>query len=87
MTEQSQPGPVRYVLHPGYVVSANDGDNHYVGYGALIRLYGLNHCENQVVFSRDRSCLDQPGDVHLYPRYDGDYSLPSANFLGREVKP
>lgn len=36
---------IRYVIHPGYVFSKNDGQCHYINGRQLIRLYGLNPAE------------------------------------------
>jgi hypothetical protein len=63
---------IRYVLHPGYVISKTDGDDHYIDGPTLARLY-------QVDF---RLCViaNKPGfrsmheDINLYPRHDGEYN-------------
>lgn len=34
-------GEMRYVLHPGPIISKNDGDLHYINAPRLARLYGL----------------------------------------------
>jgi hypothetical protein len=70
----------RYIIHPGYVVSANDGHLHYITAGQLVKLYQLPQNTPVVIISRQDptwSYREEPGDVHLYPRRDGDYSLPS----------
>ena len=67
----------RYVLHPGYVVSHTDGDRHYIGAGRLAELYGLPRNARTVIVADWRMGFrEQDGDVHLYPRLDGDYKLP-----------
>ncbi len=67
---------VRYVLHPGYVTSRNDGQRHYVGIAQLAKLYGLDiRAPNVAIAYGLRSLDDLPDDVHLYPRYNGDYRL------------
>lgn len=63
----------RYVLHPGWVTSRNDGDRHYITAIRLAELYGV-HPACCRVSSPDAK--DKEGEVHLYPRYDGNYSLP-----------
>lgn len=69
----------RYVLHPGYVISPNDGQTHYIGVDALARLYGVS-LHDCVVAERGerypRGVREQPGDVHLFPRSCGRYELP-----------
>lgn len=66
---------MRYVLHPGYVTSQHDGDSHFIGGPRLARLYGVDI--RQCVFGDVPEYREQAGDVHLHPRYDGDYALPS----------
>ena len=67
---------VRYVLHPGRVTSAADGQEHFVGGPQLAALYGVDI--RDVVFGDRPGYRERPGDVHLHPRWDGDYSLPSG---------
>lgn len=66
----------RYVLHPGYVVSRNDHDRHYIGSGRLRELYGLRPDDNVIVDDgpdRYWTRVHGPDVVHLYPRFDGNY--------------
>lgn len=35
----------KYAVCPGYVRSENDGDRHYIGFSALVRLYGVDPTE------------------------------------------
>lgn len=66
----------RYVLHPGYVTSKNDGQEHFIGGPRLAKLYGVDIRDREaVVFGDDLGYREQPGDVHLYPRYDGNYDI------------
>lgn len=70
----------RYVLHPGPVRSKTDGDVHHISASQLIMLYRVNP-RDCVVYPegdafRQRFWQDQPGDVHLYPRTSGNYTLP-----------
>jgi hypothetical protein len=70
---------VRYVLHPGHVISANDGQMHFIGGHRLARLYGLDIRSQIVELGDRRRRRDLPGDVHLYPRFDGNYRLPASD--------
>lgn len=73
-----RPSPRRYVLHPGYVTSATDGQDHFIGGPRLAALYGIDIRDREkVVFGDVPGYREQPGDLHLYPRFSGDYSLPS----------
>lgn len=70
---------MRYVLHPGPVISRADGQEHIINAPQLARLYGVNFRECVVVYDDEEhrdGYREQPGDVHLYPRYDGNYDLP-----------
>ena len=67
----------KYAIHPGNIESKHDGDIHWIGYGQLIKLYGVDPKEcfcwgNQDLFSHGR--LEKY--VHLYPDFDGKYKLP-----------
>lgn len=70
---------LRYVLHPGRVTSKNDGQRHYITALSLADLYGVNLRDCTVVLSGEEDrpgYREQPGDIHLRPRIDGDYRLP-----------
>ena len=76
----------RIFLHPGFVYSKYDGDRHYIGVGELASLYGVNPSDCIVVRNEDsiKGHTEQPGDIHLRPRYDGNYAwLPK---IGQEQK-
>ena len=65
---------VRYIIHPDFVISQSDGQEHFIDYIRLIELYRLD----------PRECVDwrlcttrgKEDDIHLYPRYDGKYEIP-----------
>lgn len=68
-----------YVLHPGTVRSTNDGQTHYVTVPELARLYGLSTSQWVSAIVADRIAMPPAGEwVHLYPRDDGNYSLPGS---------
>lgn len=64
---------MRFIIHPGAVYSQNDGQRHIIGVGRLIELYRL---PPRMCVEYGRHMPDRGGDVHLEPRWDGDYSLP-----------
>lgn len=68
---------MRYVLHPGYVTSRNDGDTHFIGGPRLARLYGVDI--QDCVFGDVPSYREEDGDIHLRPRSDGNYALPETS--------
>lgn len=75
----------RYVVCPGEVTSQTDGQRHYIGAMQLMRLYGVRPEECEIYepapWWTQSYYLEvekrQQGMIRLYPRYDGDYSLPS----------
>lgn len=64
---------MRYVLHPGYITSKNDGQDHFIGGPRLAQLYGIDI--KKCVFGDMPNYRELNGDVHLYPDYHGDYTL------------
>jgi hypothetical protein len=63
----------RFVLHPGWVVSRNDGQRHYIDGRALRRLYQVPEGECVVTAGKWPGIGERPGDVHLYPDVRGVY--------------
>lgn len=73
-----------YVLHPGIVISRNDGQEHYISAPILATLYRVRM--DECVISRDTRYYwhnyDMPSELfHLYPLYSGEYDR-----VRREVK-
>lgn len=64
----------KYLVIPGRVRSKKDGEVHYVGPWALMRLYGVNPRECVIM----RPGLGE-GLVRLAPRADGVYRLPVSS--------
>lgn len=67
-----------YVVCPGYVRSRTDGDVHYVGVAALVRLYQLRPGEWRAHGRRDYLYADNPHERYLHPREDGCYGRPDT---------
>ena len=67
---------VRYILHPGYIFSKSDGDRHFIGAEKLANLYGLPLAK--CITANSPGYREQDEDIHLKPRYDGDYSIEVA---------
>lgn len=78
----------RYLLCPGMVRSAVDGDAHHIGASQLAALYRVPMADC-VVLPPQRPCLHRErmalldrvrsGElIGLTPRADGDYRLPAA---------
>jgi hypothetical protein len=70
---------INYMIHPGWIVSRNDNDQHFVGFATLCRLYCVDpqYCLNA---DNPHHILGLPTEVlaryvHLYPSPDGNYPL------------
>lgn len=67
---------VRYVLHPGFIRSAVDGDEHWVGIGALRELYLIPPHARVVAGPQLHGYHEAPGDIHCSPRFmSEDYPM------------
>jgi hypothetical protein len=66
--------PVRYVLHPDYIDSKTDGQRHFIDARGLRQLYRVP-LGAQVAVSQGNVVEEMPGDVHCYPREDGNYPV------------
>lgn len=63
----------RYIIHPGYVRSENDGQRHYISAAQLIQLYGLNQTKDKIIIRNQANKYFElyryDRDIHLYPQY------------------
>jgi len=64
----------KFALHPGYITSKNDGDEHYISVGQLAQLYELKPTE--YIIWREFHGSYWNDYVHLYPSYEGNYGRP-----------
>jgi len=72
-----------YVLHPRYVVSRIDGDVHFIGRAALMRLYHIPASARVACDYGESWWLHWPEDaIHCWPRRDGDYPAPKEATRG-----
>jgi hypothetical protein len=72
----------RYIVRPGYVVSAGDRQFHWIGASALVRLYQLCHGEYLIAEGERSTLLAQrqwPDAKVLRPRHDGRYGRPGES--------
>ncbi|AWM87351.1 hypothetical protein [Microvirga sp. 17 mud 1-3] len=91
-----------YVLHPGIVVSRYDGQEHYITAQQLAGLYRVNQNDCAVYRSENDQYRTPRPLVHLYPRDDGNYTLPQyaagkmlreslgrhmSGFIGKPITP
>jgi hypothetical protein len=58
--------------------SKNDTEQHFITYDNLIRLYKVNPTE---CTRYDEHMRYNDNMIHLYPRYNGDYELPSEEVM------
>lgn len=71
----------RYILHPDFVISANDQQRHYVSARALAKLYKVPFGNCIIISSVDTGRsrgLKLEDYVHLHPQSDGNYTLPAG---------
>lgn len=66
----------KYVIHPGTVISKNDGQNHFITYRDLIYLYKLN--PEECIDSRTQNPMTwESSEItlqHLFPKENGNYT-------------
>jgi hypothetical protein len=62
---------IKYLVQPGWIISMNDGQWHFIGIGQLIRLYRVNPRE----CTSNPLGLDTSKLVVLRPEYGGNYTL------------
>lgn len=73
---------IRYVLHPGPVAGPFGRDPQHIDAGQLASLYGVEPSECVVAPDYDADWAtwpEPPGAIHLRPRADGNYQLPTTN--------
>lgn len=70
---------IKYVLHPGYVISNTDNERHYIGTFQLLKLYGLAENIDYMVYDPTIHPFDYDTNtykyIHLYPKADGKYEI------------
>ena len=71
----------KYALHPGRIISRNDGDEHYIFANELARLYGVD-MRQCIIVDKNQPATNFGRDLetftHLYPDYFGNYILPDS---------
>jgi hypothetical protein len=77
---------IKYVLCPGMVRSQTDGQRHWIGAFPLAQLYGVTLSECAIYepvpwwpssFYAEAEKRHK-GLIHLEPREDGDYKIPTT---------
>lgn len=78
----------KIAIHPGEIMSKNDGQIHKIGARQLAELYGVD-LRDCIVWEQDRpeSYLGRNPDdyYHLYPRYYGDYKEIAADLREKMI--
>ena len=67
---------LKYTIHPGIVYSQNDNGRHYISVDELIRLYHVKRSECIIIMGARKFFELEKDLIHLYPKNDGDYTLP-----------
>lgn len=70
----------RYAVYPGSGWSRNDDQRHYIAFRELCGLYGVDQgeCVDMGPGGNRRGFREPPGMIRLYPRNDGDYTVPES---------
>ena len=66
---------MRFAIHPGSVISASDGQKHYISFDQLVECYGVPRGEC-VLWDDERpgTYVGRKEDyIHLYPLHGGGY--------------
>jgi hypothetical protein len=78
---------IRLVICDGVVESKTDGQQHYVGPMQLMQLYGIPNDVPITFYPSSKyeflGWRDQPNDIVLRPKFDGDYSFDSVSIQAR----
>ena len=65
---------IKYILCPGYIISKNDGDEHYINAKTLQSLYMVD--PKECVVKSDAPGWKPPkGVIYLVSKYNVDYSV------------
>lgn len=78
----------KYLVIPGYLRSSTDGQRHWINSAQLIKLYNVNPEECVMLLSSERRPSHykrHEGLIRLFPRFDGKYNNPDANYAGTRV--
>ena len=59
---------MKYMLHPGEIISENDGEKHFIHAAKLIQLYDLRRGEYIVFNALQAESIDWNAFCHLYPQ-------------------
>lgn len=71
---------IKYGLCPGYVISKNDGQRHFINAGKLMRLYNVSPAECVILYDGKKPMGFRPGElILLRPDYSGSYKIPKEN--------
>ena len=68
-----KPWKIKYAVCPGYVISKNDSDRHYIDSRQLIILYGVDPKECRIFNGGYVQTRIPENLIILRPRYDGNY--------------
>lgn len=59
------------IVHPGWIISKNDGDRHYISFKRLCKLYHLNPHARTTIDDRNLVGVRIPDDAkHYWPAHD-----------------
>jgi hypothetical protein len=68
----------KYWIQPGWIHSKSDNQSHYINEHELARLYGVDPADCLCTAKMANWGAKFPDIIILRPRFDGNYTLPSA---------
>lgn len=72
----------RLVVQPGYIISAVDGEKHFISVSQLLRLYRIDKpyaWDDMIIVqvNRPQYYIPRVGDIRLKPDPSGKYETPN----------
>ena len=76
---------MKYAIHPSIITSKTDGNEHFITAYQLMNLYKVNPKEC-FIWDKESSLSRRWNDyIHLFPRFDGNYDLPTGEGEGMKL--
>lgn len=76
---------IKYLIKPGFVISENDGDKHFINSSQLMSLYRVKQSEC-LFYSKDMPKDMYEGLVVLEPQFDGNYSIDRCQTYNQKLE-
>lgn len=63
---------IKYILHPGPIISKIHGEKEHISARQLARLYRVNYAECKIAGTKN---IDEKDKIHLWPKASGKYVI------------